>query len=155
MGGGSGGGGWSRLGDIRGLEQKAKEALQQGRRNIFISFAHEDIGDVNLLRAQAKNDNNDIEFNDRSVQEPYDSKRAEYIRERLADRINQASTTVVYLSNDTAQSKWVEWEVSKSLELGKKVIAMHAGDRPPANLPSWIAQYQIKVVPWKKLADEV
>ena len=47
MGGGSGGGGWSRLGDIRSLEQKAKEALQQGRRNIFISFAFEDIDEVN------------------------------------------------------------------------------------------------------------
>jgi hypothetical protein len=155
MGGGSGGGGWSRLGDIRSLEQKAKEALQQGRRNIFISFAAEDLDEVNLLRAHAKNENSDIEFNDRSVQEPYNSTRADYIRERLADRINQASTTVVYLSNDTAQSRWVEWEVSKSLELGKKVIAMHAGNKPPGNLPSWVAQYGIKVVPWNKLADEV
>lgn len=154
MGGGSGGG-WSRLGDIKSLEQKAKEALQQGRKNVFISFAFEDVDEVNLLRAQAKNDNNDIEFNDRSVQEPYNSNRAEYIRDRLADRINQASTTVVYLSDDTPKSQWVAWEVDKSIELGKKVVAVHAGDKPPTVMPNWIEKNGIKVVPWKKLADEL
>jgi len=111
--------------------------------------------EVNLLRAHSQNDNSDIEFNDRSVQEPYDSERAEYIRSRLGDRINQASTTVVYLSDNTAQSKWVKWEVEKSLELGKRVIAMHSKDRPPANLPGWIAEHNIKVVPWTDLANEL
>jgi hypothetical protein len=75
MGGNSGGGGGSRrtLGDLRSLEEKAKEALTPGRKNVFISFDHDDLEEVNLLRGQAKNDRNDLEFNDRSVQEPYDS----------------------------------------------------------------------------------
>ncbi|OKO67465.1 TIR domain-containing protein [Bradyrhizobium sp. AS23.2] len=154
MGGGSSSS-WSRLGDIKSLEQRAKEALQQGRKNVFISFAFEDIDEVNLLRAQAKNDNNDIEFNDRSVKDAYDSDRADYIRDRLTDRINQASTTVVYLSDDTAKSRWVEWEVNKSLELGKKVIGVYAGDAPPKTVPDWISKRGIKVVPWKNLATEL
>ena len=61
--GGGGSGGWRSLGDIRALEQKAKEALQGAKRNVFISFASEDLNDVNLLRAHAKNENSDIEFN--------------------------------------------------------------------------------------------
>ena len=75
---GGGGGGTGSLGDTRGLEQRAKEELRRaasGRVNLFISFAQEDLNEVNLLRGQAKNDNTNLEFNDRSVQEPYDRDR--------------------------------------------------------------------------------
>lgn len=153
--GGSGGGGWNRLGDVRALEEKAKAALQSGKRNVFISFATEDMDEVNLLRAHAKNENSDIEFNDHSVREPYDSERAEYIKRKIEERISRSSTAVVYLSKNTAQSKWVKWEVEKSIELGKKVIAVHSGDSFKGKQPGWLAGRDIKVVPWSKLADEL
>lgn len=153
MGGSSGRSSWNSLGDIRSLEARAKQVLQQGKRNVFISFAYEDIREVNALRAQAHNENNDIEFNDRSVHEAYNSDRADYIRSRLTDRINQASTTVVYLSDNTAQSDWVRWEVDKSIELGKRVLVVHAGDRPPSNAPSWISEKKLPVVPWRRLSE--
>jgi hypothetical protein len=153
--GGSSGGGWSRLGDVRALEAKAKAALQEGKRNVFISFSTEDMNEVNLLRAQAKNDNNDIEFNDHSVHEPYNSERAEYIKQRIAERINRSSITVVYLSNNTAQSQWVAWEVQKSIELGKKVVAVHSGDQFSGRKPQWIQENSIKVVPWSQLASNL
>jgi hypothetical protein len=157
MGGGGGGGGRS-LGDTRHLEDRAKEILQRGdtgRKNVFISFAYEDIDVVTLLRGQAKNENSPIEFNDLSVKEPFDSNRAEYIRQRLTDRINQCSTTVVYLSRDTAESAWVRWEVEKSIQLGKRVIATHSSDAPEGAVPDFIENNRIKVVPWSKLADEL
>ncbi len=159
--GGDGGGGWSTLGDIRALEQKAKEALQKakeapqdGNRNVFISFATEDMNEVNLLRGQAKNDKSDIEFNDHSVREPYNSERAEYIKRKIAERIQRTSTTVVYLSANTAQSQWVKWEVDKSRELGKRVIAVHSGANLQGGKPAWLPK-DIKVVPWSKLSDEL
>lgn len=153
--GGSGGGGWNQLGNISSLEQKAREALADGKRNVFISFVAEDIAEVNLLRAQAKNDNNDIEFNDHSVRAPYDSERAEYIRQKITERINRSSVTVVYISDKTAGSRWVKWEVEKSLELGKKVVAVHPGDRFTGRSPRWLAENGIKMVPWSKLAPEI
>lgn len=153
--GGSSSGGWNRLGDVRSLEEKAKAALQGGKRNVFISFATEDMDEVNLLRAHAKNENSDIEFNDHSVREPYESERAEYIKRKIAERIARSSITVVYLSKDTAQSQWVEWEVKKSLELGKKVIAVHPGDSFKGSRPSWLDEHNIKVVPWSKLGDRL
>lgn len=153
--GGGGGGGWNQLGNISALEQKAREALAGGKRNVFISFATEDMNEVNLLRAQAKNENNDIEFNDHSVRAPYDSERAEYIRQKITERINRSSVTVVYVSDKTADSRWVGWEVQKSLELGKKVVAVHAGDRFTGRKPSWLAENGIKMVPWSKLAPEL
>lgn len=154
MGGGNSGG-WNRLGDVRALEEKAKAALQGGKRNVFISFATEDMDEVNLLRAHATNENSDIEFNDHSVHEPYDSERAEYIKRKIGERIARSSITIVYISASTAQSKWVEWEVQKSLELGKKVIAVHAGDSYRGRRPSWLVEANVKVVPWSKLAGEL
>lgn len=156
--GGGGGGGMNTLGDIRSLEEKAKETLrggQAGKVNAFISFAAEDVDKVNLLRAQAVNEKNDVEFKDYSVKEPYDSERSDYIKQKLRERINQASTTVVYLSENTPQSKWVKWEVEKSLELGKRVIAIHDGHNPPSKLPSWVKDLGVKVVPWSKLSGEL
>ncbi|MGE8049733.1 TIR domain-containing protein [Pseudomonas monteilii] len=151
--GGSSSGGWSRLGDVKSLEQKAKAALNEGKRNVFISFATEDMDNVNLLRGQSKNENNDLEFNDHSVKEAYDSDQADYIKRKITERINRCSVTVVYISDNTAQSKWVKWEVEKSLELGKKVIATHAGDRFNGTKPSWISDYGIDTVPWSGLAN--
>src|SRR5258708_33472717 len=115
--GDGGGGGRTSLGDVKSLMDKAREEIRRGeeqaRKNVFLSFAYEDVNEVNLLRGQAKNENSQIEFNDRSVQEPFDSERADYIRQKLRERINQASTTVVYLSRDTENSSWVRWEVAK------------------------------------------
>ena len=110
-----GGSGSGQLGDLKRLEKVAKEALERKRRNVFISFSSEDLNEVNLLRAQAKNEKSDVEFVDRSLQSPFDSTRALYIRNRLEDRINQASMTVVYISDHTPASKWVDWEVKKAL----------------------------------------
>src|ERR1035441_7334457 len=131
---GGGGRNSQSLGDTSELERKAKDLLREAnraRKNAFISFAYEDINEVTLLRGQAKNERSDIDFVDWSVREPFDSERADYIRSKIAERINQASVTVVYLSADTAKSNWVKWEVEKSIELGKKVIATFAGNTAP------------------------
>lgn len=149
MGGGSS---YRPLGNMKGLEERAKEALRGP--NTFISFAHEDLRDVNLLRAQAKNENNDLRFADHSVREPYDSENANYIRHEITQRIKRCSVTVVHLSKNIADSKWVRWEVEKSLELGKRVVVAHHGDKA-APLPKWLAEKGVKVVSWSDLPKEL
>jgi len=150
---GGGGGGSRSIGDIKSLIEKAKQKLKEesGRKNVFISFDYDDNNEVNLLRGQAKNDKLPIEFNDWSVKEPINSERAEYIKQKITDRINQSSLTVVYLTDKTARSDWVKWEIKKSLELGKKVIGAYKGDVCPSNTPSGISN----CVPWSRLADTI
>lgn len=152
MGGSSGGP--TRIGDVRGLIERAKRELT-GKRNVFISFAHENINEVNLLRGQAKSEKSPIEFNDWSVSEPYDSERAAYIKQRISDRISQSSVTVVYMTPESAASRWVNWEITRSLELGKKVLAVYKGNvKPTVNFPA-ISNNGIKCVPWKDLATTI
>jgi hypothetical protein len=146
---------WSQLGDIRALEQKAKQALQAGTKNVFISFAMEDEKEVNLLRGQAKNENSDIEFNDQSVKEPYDSERRTYIQQQIAERIRRASVTVVYLSDASMKSPWVKWEVEESIKQGKRVIGVYPGKTLGVPLPSWYTNAKIPTVAWSKLSGEL
>ncbi len=120
-----------------------------GEKNVFISFASEDLDEVNHLRAEAVSEDNDWEFSDRVLQEPFEGARAEYIKRGIRERIRQASVTLVYVSANTAASGWVDWEIRESIMLGKGVIAMHSGDVPPQNLPSAIAEFGFRVIPWR------
>jgi hypothetical protein len=152
MGGGGGGGYGPSKNDLSRLEELARRHLKEGdkqsKHNIFISFAVEDKTDVDLLRGQAKNRLSDLEFNDWSLREPFNSKRAEYIKQGISERIKRSSVTIVYVSEHSASSKWVNWEVEESIRLGKGVVAMYKGNTPPSILPRSIKNNNIKVIPW-------
>ena len=63
--------------------------------------------------------------------------------------------TVVFVSEHTANSKWVNWEIKRSLDLGKEVVAFHTGDAPPKRLPLAVRENGIKVVPWSELKRKI
>ena len=161
MGGSSGSG--PKRADLRRLEEVARktirEASETGRRNVFISFVMEDQDEVNLLRGQARNENSNLEFNDWSLTAPFDSSRADYIKQGIRERISQSSVTLVYLSRNTAKSKWVDWEIRESVRLGKGVVAVYKGDDPPKVLPRAIAENagKVKLTSWKqeRIADAI
>jgi hypothetical protein len=125
-----------------------REAAQPKRRNVFISFVEEDLADINLLRAQAKNEESSLDFNDWSLRQPFDSENAEYIRRGIRERIRQSSVTVCYVTENTAKSRWVDWEIRETIKLGKEVVAMYKGERPPGNLPPAITEFHISLIPW-------
>jgi len=151
--GGSGGRDLSRY-EIDALERKSKEVIKEGsqpqRRNVFISFATEDLTLVNFLRGQAKNENSNLDFIDRSLREPFNSENVEYIRRGIRERIRLASVTICFVTENTIQSKWVDWEIRESINLGKGVIAMYQGEKPPRNLPGVIKEFGIQLVPWNQ-----
>jgi len=149
---GGGGGGDFSSSDVKSLEKKAKESLKAASadtsRHVFISFANEDIDEVNLLRGQAKSEKTDLQFDDFSVKEAFDSKNADYIKRQIREKIERTSVTVVYLSSSSAQSKWVDWEIQESLKMGKGVVGVHKGDKPPRELPQTFKENNLKIVKW-------
>lgn len=149
---GSGGGSGMTYSEYQKAQQRAKQSLKEGegKRNIYIAFDSDDIDEVNLVRGQAKNENSNLEFNDFSLKKPFDSKDAQYIKRGIRERIRQSSVTVVYLTEKTANSKWVDWEIRESLSMGKGVVAMHKGDSPPNRIPKAISDNKIPVVPWNQ-----
>ncbi len=147
MGGGSGS--YFPSSDPKTLEEKARQSLRaQTDTHVFISFASEDEDEVNLLRGQAKNDKTELEFDDFSLKQAVSSENEDYIKQRIRERIKRASVTVVYLTPDSAKSKWVDWEIAESLKRGKSVIGVYKGDKPPSKLPDAFAEHGLRTVKW-------
>lgn len=130
------------------IKQQLREGDETPRRNVFIARAYEDEDFVNLLRGQAKDPDSKLEFNDWSLREPFDSERAEYIRSGIRERIRQSSATLVYLSEHSADSRWVDWEIRESLALGKKVVCVYQRS-PPARIPPAATELGLTCVPWQ------
>jgi hypothetical protein len=153
--GGGGGGSISRS-DLTRLEEKAKQSLKDTTsdtsRHVFISFAYEDVDEVNLLRGQAKNENTDLQFDDFSVKEAFDSENADYIKRQIRERIDRCSVVVVYLSEQSASSSWVNWEIEESFKRGKGVIGVYKSDAKPAKTPPAFQQNNCKAVKWEHAA---
>lgn len=91
----------------------------------FLSFVEEDLNLVNLFRGQAKNDNLDLEFADYSIKEPFDSRNADYIARGISSQIKLCSLTICLYGPTTYNSKWVDWELDKSIELGKPIMGVY------------------------------
>jgi hypothetical protein len=114
-----------------------------------------DLDAVNLLRGSNQKRKQQSRVQRFICEEPFNSQRADYIKLKISERINHSSATVVYLSSDTANSEWVRWEVEKSIELGKQIIAAHSGDVMSQPLPEFIQKYRVKVAAWSKLGEEI
>jgi hypothetical protein len=154
--GSGGGGGWTPRGggvkDIDELQDIARRELKkpapQPRRRVFISFRGEDKPLVDLFRGQAKNENSDLDFIDFSLRVPFNSENAEYIKRGIRERIRQSSVTIVFITQSTYKSEWVDWEARESIQQGKGVIGMKSKDDPTIRIPDALTEHGCKVVGW-------
>lgn len=145
------------------LEDVAKKELSKTtvpeRRKVFISFRFEDKNLVDLLRGQAKNTNSEVDFIDMSLQVPFNSTNADYIRQGIRARIEQCSVTVVMATDDTHKSEWCNWEISESIRLGKGVVVIDKRSNQSTKLPDAITQNRkdVKIIPWQadKMMDAI
>jgi len=117
-------------------------------RNVFLSFEAGDVTLVNLFRGQAKNKNNDLEFSDYSVKDAFDSQNADYIRQQITKLIKMASVTICLIGNDTHKSRWVNWEIGKSAELGKKLLGVRLHSSDDDIVPKALKDAKAKVLNW-------
>ena len=94
-------------------------------RKIFISFEYGDLKYKNLLVAWSANpDFAQFYINDQSVSDPVDSDRAAPIKRVISAKIGASTALLCIIGEDTANSRWVRWEINKAIELGKRLIAV-------------------------------
>jgi DNA-directed RNA polymerase subunit L len=117
-------------------------------RNVFLSFVEEDLNLVNLFRGQAKNENNDLEFSDYSVKEPFDSENADYIRQEIRNLIKKVSVTLCLIGETTYKSKWVDWEIRTSAELGKGLVGVRLHSSSKDIVPQSLKDNKAEIVDW-------
>ena len=118
-------------------------------RNVFISHKRED--DAGLEDLKQLVERHGMTWRDYSItaDNPNNEHSEEYIkREILTPRIRQASCLIVYISEKTKTSDWVDWEIEYAKKQGKRIIGVWARGAKDCELPQALDRYSDALVGW-------
>jgi hypothetical protein len=118
-------------------------------KNVFISHIHEDdegLGKLKDLVAKGGLTVRDASINSSN---PNNAKDPDYIKTQiLAPQIQWASTLVVYVTSDTKDSDWVNWEIEYAAKLGKRIVGVYAHGANECDVPDALEKYADDVRGW-------
>lgn len=118
-------------------------------KNIFISHVHKDDAGLSDLKELLKK--NGMEVRDSSVNsdKPNNAKSPDYIKSQiLAPRIDWASTMIVYISPETKNSEWVNWEIERAHEQNKTIVGVWERGAHGCDVPEALDEYGHALVGW-------
>ncbi len=105
-------------------------------KNVFISHVHEDDNLLPQLKDLIARAGMEVRDGSINSDKPNNARSDEYImRDIIAPRIDWASTLVVLISQDTADSWWVNQEIKYAVAQGKPVIGVFAQGSTDADIP--------------------
>lgn len=105
-------------------------------KNVFISHVHEDDELLPKLRDLVSRAGMDVRDGSITSEKPNDAKSEAYIKQQiLRPRIRWAGALVVLITNDTADSSWVNWEIEEAVSQGKPVVGVFAQGATDADVP--------------------
>jgi len=106
------------------------------KRNVFISHVHEDDDLIPKLKDLLAGAGMEVRDGSITSDKPNDAQNEDYIkREILGPRIQWASSLVVLVTSDTADSWWVNWEIDYAVQQGKNVVGVFAQGATDADIP--------------------
>lgn len=118
-------------------------------KNVFISHVHED--DAGLQKLKKLLDSNGMTIRDSSIHTGKfnNAKEPNYIKSQiLAPLIKWAGTFICYVSPQTKDSDYVNWEIEYAAKQGKRIVGVwQQGDRG-CELPSALKEYADALVGW-------
>ena len=123
--------------------------MTQDLRNGFISHIHDDddgLRDLKDLIAK-----HGMTCRDGSITKGKfnSASNEDYIKYQiLAPRINWASVLIVYISPETKDSDWVNWEIEYAHKQGKRIVGVWERGARDCELPEALDQYADAVVGW-------
>ena len=119
-------------------------------KNVFISHIHED--DPGLAKLKGLLGPHGMNIRDYSINadNPNNAHNEDYIKTSiLAPRIRQSGVLLVYLSPDTKDSKYVNWEIEYAQKQGKRIVGVWAHGERGCELPEALENYADAVVGWQ------
>lgn len=123
-------------------------------KNVFISHVHED--DKKLSNLKDLLGSNGLEVRDGSItsEKPNNAKSPDYIKnEILKPHIDWAGCMLVYLSPETKDSEWVDWEIEYAHEKGKTIVGVWEQESEGCEIPEALDNYANAIVGWN--ADKI
>lgn len=129
-------------------------ASDSKRRHLFISHHHKDDQEVTNFTKLISGRGYDIR-NSSVRMKPSNQKRMEekkvsdkVIERILRMKISWASTVVVLIGKNTHSRKWVNWEIEKANEQGKRIVGVYLRGGVEANIPKSFEDYGSALVNW-------
>lgn len=118
-------------------------------KNVFISHIHEDDPGLGKLKDLLSNKGMAIRDYSISSDNPNNAHSEDYIKsEILAPRIRQSGVLVVYISSETKDSSYVNWEVEYAQKQEKRIVGVWADGEAGCELPDALHNYADAVVGW-------
>ena len=115
----------------------------------FISFEMEDRWARDFLSQHGKDKNNDIEFFDYSVKEPFDSKW----KTECAKRIGLTKGTIVLVGPTTHASEAVLWEISETTRQGHYIFGIQINKDETHPIPKGLPRENVIRWNFDKIAE--
>ena len=118
-------------------------------KNVFISHIHED--DDGLTKLKDLVAKHGLPMRDSSItsDKPNRAKNEDYIKQEILNpRIKWAGTLVVYISQDTWESEWVNWEIERAHELEKRIVGIWEYGAKDCKIPEALEKYGDAMVGW-------
>ena len=118
-------------------------------KNVFISHIHEDDEGLERLKELLTKDGFQIRDASITSEKPNEAVNPDYIKnDILAPHIRWASTLIVYITPETMNSEWVNWEIEYAQKIGKRIVGVWAYGANESNLPKALDDYADAVVGW-------
>lgn len=118
-------------------------------KNVFISHVHED--DAGLQKLKDLLASKGMNIRDASIHagKENNAKSPEYIKSSiLAPQIDWAGTFIVYVTPNTKDSAWVNWEIEHAEKMGKPIIGIWGHGDNNCEVPEALAKYADAMVGW-------
>ena len=119
-------------------------------KNVFISHVHED--DPGLAKLKDLLKDNGMVARDYSISSdnPNNARNDDYIKGQiLGPRIRQSGVFIVYVSSETKDSDWVNWEIEYGHKNNKRIVGVWAHGEKDSDLPDGFEQYGDAMVGWQ------
>ena len=116
--------------------------------NLFVSHIHEDDAKLpDLMRLVSQKG---MEARNYSItsDKPNNAKSDRYIKQMLSKHIKPCSTFVVYITPQTRDRKWVNWEITHAAKKGKRIVGIWAYGEAGCPLPEALEKYHHALVGW-------
>ena len=123
--------------------------MKMEMRNVFISHIHED--DSGLAKLKSLLFQKGLKLRDYSItaEKPNRAKSEGYIKYGiLGPRIKQTGVLIVYVTEDTKKSKWVNWEIESAHKQGKRIVGVWAHGEKGCEIPRALDDYGDALVGW-------
>ena len=122
-------------------------------KNVFISHVHEDDEGIDDLRNLIKKKGMEIRNSSITSDKPNNASSPDYIKSILRPHIEWASIVLVYISPETKDSIWVNWEIEEAHKREKIIIGVYQRGASGCEIPEALDAYADAVVEWN--ADKI